>query len=154
MTIPAQLIKKEGSRTTWLAAGPQLKIGEIHSQHYAQAGTVCPNVLEPTAQSQNLQLSLNVASVEKTRAALLKLNDYPSDNLAITVLWEENRGAIEGEMNCHLRSSSDSALLERILSGLVSHARFFCAEVDDPKAWVARCANLEARRVALSAQKT
>ena len=73
--------------------------------------------------------------------------------MAITALWEENREAIEGEMNRHFSSRSDSALVGRILSGMASHAKFFCDEVDDPRAWVARCANLEARRVALELRK-
>jgi hypothetical protein len=52
-------------------------------------------------------------------------------------------------MNLHLYSASNSPLLQELLARLVWHVRFFCDEVDDPKAWVARCANLEARRLAL-----
>jgi hypothetical protein len=81
------------------------------------------------------------------------LDDCPGDNLAITALWEENREAIESEMNSHLHWSPDSNFLERILCGLVSQAKYFCDAVDDPKVWVARCANLEARRLALQLRK-
>jgi hypothetical protein len=65
------------------------------------------------------------------------------------VLWDENRPSVEHEMHLHLHSDSNSPLRQKLLAQLVWHARFFCNEVDDPKAWVARCANLEARRLAL-----
>ncbi len=92
-------------------------------------------------------------SAEKTSAALLALYDRPAAAWAATTLWEENREAIEHEMARCLRVSPDAGLRERVLSGLVSQARFFCLEIDDPKAWVARCANLESRRGALSLKK-
>jgi hypothetical protein len=96
-----------------------------------------------------LQLDMPVdPSTVKTRTALFELDDCPEDRLARTVLWEENRPAIEVEMNHHL-DSSDPAFLDHILTRVALRARFFCAEVDDPKAWVTRCANLEARRFAL-----
>lgn len=86
---------------------------------------------------------------DKTRAALLSLADNTNDTAATLNLLRENQAAIDFEMNLFLHASSDSPLLECILSGLASHARFFCDELDDPSAWVARCANLEARRIAL-----
>ena len=92
---------------------------------------------------------LFLAAAEQTRTALLKLGDSPYDTLALSALWNENRSAIEHELHIHLYSDSNSPLLQRLLARLVWHARFFCDEVDDPKAWVARCANLEARRLAL-----
>jgi hypothetical protein len=90
-----------------------------------------------------------LATTEKTRSALLKLGDSPGDTLALSALWDENRSSIEHELHIHLYSHSNSPLLQQLLTRLVWHARFFCDEVDDPKAWVARCANLEARRLAL-----
>ena len=90
-----------------------------------------------------------LATTEKTRTALHKLGDSPRDTLALSALWDENRSSIEHELHIHLYSDSNSPLLQQLLARLVWHARFFCDEVDDPKAWVARCANLEARRLAL-----
>jgi hypothetical protein len=92
---------------------------------------------------------LFLAATEKTRTALLKLGDSPRDTLALSALWDENRSSIEHELHIHLYSNSNSPLLQQLLGRLASHARFFCVEVDDPKAWVASCANLEARRLAL-----
>jgi hypothetical protein len=92
---------------------------------------------------------LFLATTEKTRTALLKLGDSPRDTLALSALWDENRSSIEHELHIHLYSDSNSPLLQQLLARLVWHARFFCDEVDDPKAWVTRCANLEARRLAL-----
>jgi hypothetical protein len=57
-------------------------------------------------------------------------------------------------MCLYLDSDSNSPLLQELLSRLVWHTRFFCNEVDEPKAWVARCANLEARRLALQLIET
>jgi hypothetical protein len=96
----------------------------------------------------------DLASSERTRAALLKLGDWPHDTLALAALWDENRLSIEHEMRHHLDSDSNSPLLQELLSRLVWHIRFFCDEVDNPKAWVARCANLEARRLALQLIET
>jgi hypothetical protein len=92
---------------------------------------------------------LFLATTKKTRTALLKLGDSPYDTLALSALWDENRSSIEHELHIHLYSDSNSPMLQQLLARLVWHARFFCDEVDDPKAWVARCANLEARRLAL-----
>jgi hypothetical protein len=92
---------------------------------------------------------LFLAITEKTRTALLKLSDSPRDTLALSALWDENRPSIEHELHIHLYSDSNSPLLKQLLARLVWHARFFCDEVDDPKAWVARSAKLEARRLAL-----
>jgi hypothetical protein len=92
-------------------------------------------------------------SAEKTTAALVALYERPVATWAATALWEENREAIEREMARSLHPYSDAGLRERVLSGLVSQARFFCLELDEPKAWVARCANLESRRVALTLKK-
>ena len=92
---------------------------------------------------------LFLATTEKTRTALLRLGDSPRDTLALSALWDENRPSIEHELNIHLYSDSNSPLLQQLLARLVWHARFFCVEVDDPNAWVVRCANLEARRLAL-----
>ena len=89
------------------------------------------------------------ASTEKTRAALLKLCNSPRDTSALASLWDENRLSIENEMLRHLHAHSNSPLLQKLLPKLVWHARFFCDEIDHPKAWVVRCANLEARRLAL-----
>jgi hypothetical protein len=91
----------------------------------------------------------DLASTEKTRAALLKLGESPRDTFALATVWDENRLSIENEMHRHLDSASNSPLRQQLLARLVWHARFFCDEVDHPKAWVARCANLEARRLAL-----
>jgi hypothetical protein len=92
---------------------------------------------------------LFLATTEKTRTALLKLGDSPRDASALSALWDENRSSIENELHIHLYSASNSPLLKQLLARLVWHAALFCEEVDDPKAWVARCANLEARRLAL-----
>jgi hypothetical protein len=92
---------------------------------------------------------LFLASTENTRAALLKLSDSPRDASALASLWYENRTSIENEMLRHLRADSNSPLFQKFLPRLIWHARFFCEEIDHPRAWVSRCANLEARRLAL-----
>jgi hypothetical protein len=111
------------------------------------------SIAEPSATDHLLVAEDNPASVEKTRAALLRLEEFPDDDVALNALWEENHQLIEREMHRHFRSSFSAALLERILSGLASQARFFCNEFDEPIPWVARCANLETRRAALELRK-
>ena len=88
-------------------------------------------------------------SSQATRAALLALDDCPNDTYALHVLWKENCLTFESQMTRHLNSPDNPALLKRVLSGVVSLSRFYCHEIDNPKAWVARCVNLETRRVAL-----
>jgi hypothetical protein len=130
MTVPAQFAKRHGSGTACIELeGVELNADNRSPDHRAQL------------------------SAEKTTAALVALYDRPVAAWAATALWDENREAIEREMARSLHSSSDAGLRERVLSGLVSQARFFCLEVDEPKAWVARCANLESRRVALTLKK-
>jgi len=92
-------------------------------------------------------------AAHKTRAALLTLGDVMNDQSAATALWTENREAIELEMILHLRNCSDAHLRASVLEGLAMQARFFCNELDEPQEWVARCANLEARRAALQLRK-
>src|ERR1700730_18400260 len=75
-------------------------------------------------------------------------------SIALATLWDENHLSIENELQRHLHSDSNSPLLQQLLQRLVWHARFFCDEVDDPNAWVARSANLEARRMVLQLTKT
>lgn len=111
------------------------------------------SIAEPSATDHHLAPEDNSASVERTRAALLRLEEFPDDDVALNTLWEENHQLIEREMHRHFRSSFSAALLERILSGLASQARYFCDEVDEPIAWVARCANLETRRAAMELRK-
>ena len=111
------------------------------------------SIAEPSATDHPLAPEDNSASVERTRAALLRLEEFPDDDVALNTLWEENHQLIEREMHRHFRSSFSAALLERILSGLASQARYFCDEVDEPIAWVARCANLETRRAAMELRK-
>jgi hypothetical protein len=72
------------------------------------------------------------ASSEKTRIALLRLDDCPTDESAIDALWEENHVAIELEMKCHLHSSTNPALLNRLLSGMISLSRYYCEEMTSP----------------------
>jgi hypothetical protein len=93
--------------------------------------------------------SAGLNSSAKARIALLRLDDCPTDESAVDALWEENHVAIELEMKCHLHSATDPALLNRLVSGVISLSRYYCEEIDEPKAWVARCANLESRRIAL-----
>jgi hypothetical protein len=92
-------------------------------------------------------------SSQATRAALLALDDCPSNTYALHVLWKENHLTFESQITRHLNSPVSPALLKRVLSGVVSLSRFYCDEIDDPKAWVARCVNLETRRVALQQAK-
>ena len=49
-------------------------------------------------------------------------------------------------------SSSDATLRKHVLSDVILQVKYFCDEIDDPRAWVARCANLAARRVAFNKQ--
>jgi hypothetical protein len=109
--------------------------------------------LEPGGGLPHLGPAPATASSLATRAALLRLDDCPSDSSAITILWEENHEVIEEQMRRHLPCSSDATLRERVLSDVILQSRYFCHEIDDPRAWVARCANLAARRVALQQTK-
>jgi hypothetical protein len=145
MIVPAK------SRAAWLQSDSNVEVGQVRSQHCATLSLM--GTASPQRDAQPLHLPADPASAEKTRAALLALDLYPDDNSALTSLWEENHGTIEAEMNHHLHTSSDPHLLEHMLSRLVSTAKFFCEEIDDPKAWVARCAHLEARRCALEFAK-
>ena len=138
MTVPSQTANAQNSHST----PSQVAVDDFHSPHRGTTsfvGNASNRVFDPA----------DLASAEKTRAALLQLGDSPRDTLALAALWDENRSFIEHEMHLHLYSASNSPLLQELLARLVWHSRFFCDEVDDPKAWVARCANLEARRLAL-----
>jgi hypothetical protein len=148
MAIPALTTKKGISRATQREPDRQPAIGALH----------CPAIPGPSghlgrprtdAGFQPLHSQNHSVSSERTRVALLTLDDSPADESAIDTLWEENHLSIEREMECLLHSSSNPALRKRILSGVVALSKFYCEEIDDPKAWVARCANLETRRVAL-----
>ncbi len=94
------------------------------------------------------------ASAERTRCALLALLDDPQDPLAIETVWQENAEVIEREMVFHVESPSNQANIRRILNSVAARSKYFCDEFDDPKEWIARCANLEARRFALEAKNT
>jgi hypothetical protein len=130
MNAPAQFAKQQDSRTGCIDQGSSVDINAEDA----------PPIHAPL-------------SAGKTAVALLALYDRSAAAWAATALWDENRDAIEREMARFLRSSSDAGLRERVLSGIASQARFFCLEVDDPQGWVARCANLESRRVALNLKK-
>lgn len=130
MNGPAQFAKQQTSRTACIEQGSGAEINPGDAPPYYSA-----------------------LSAEKTTAALLALYDRPPAAWAAVALWNENRDTIEQEMARCLPSSSDAGLRERVLFGIASQARFFCREVDDPQAWVARCANLESRRVALKLKK-
>jgi hypothetical protein len=142
MALPAQLLRSQGSRAAWLDGNSNAERETVLSQH----GTLSITDIVP-AHGPGLVLD-HAASVERTRGALLTLDHCPGDLVARAALWGENRDAIEAQMLLHL-DDPDSAAFEYILSRLAAGARFFCEEIDDPKAWVERCANLEARRFAL-----
>jgi hypothetical protein len=157
MAIPGQTANTNISHPTPSESASQAAIGDFHSRHHPTHSFIGDSsnplaVLEPPVLLPPDPADL--ASTEKTRAALLKLCDSPRDTFALAALWDENRLSIENEMRRHLHSASNSPLLQQLLASLVWHATFFCDEVDDPKAWVARCANLEARRWALNLIKT
>jgi hypothetical protein len=94
------------------------------------------------------------ASAERTRRALLTLMEDPKDGAAIETVWQENSEVIEREMVFHVESPSNQANIRRVLSSVAAQSKYFCDEFDDPKEWIARCANLEARRFALEAKNT
>jgi len=142
MTVPMQTANAQNSHPTPSEPPSQVAVDDSHSPDRGTTsfvGNASNRVLDPA----------DLASTAKTRAALLQLGDSPRDPLALVALWDENRSSIEHEMHLHLYSNSNSSVLQELLARLVWHSRFFCDEVDDPKAWVARCANLEARRLAL-----
>jgi|ERR1700688_848228 hypothetical protein len=152
MAIPPQTVNPEISHPTPSDCSSQTATDDFHSRHHATRAFTADSS-NPVAVFEPPVLPVpdpaDLASTEKTRAALLKLGDSPRDSLALAALWDENHSSIEHEMNLHSYSASNSPLLQELLARLVWRARFFCDEVDDPKAWVARCANLEARRLAL-----
>jgi len=139
MTIPRRTASAKASHPNPPESASQVA---IHDSHLATQA-----VLELPALPGGDPAEL--ASTEKTRAALLQLAESPRDTVPLCILWDENRLSIENELQRHLYSDSNSPLLQELLERLVWHARFFCDEVDCPKTWVARCANLEARRLAL-----
>jgi hypothetical protein len=157
MPVPPQMVNPEISRPTPSDRSSQVATNGFHSPHHTTHSFMGDSsnplaVFEPPVlPAPDLA---DLASTENTRAALLQLSDSPRDTFALAALWDENRVSIEHEMHLHLHSGSNSPLLQQLLSRLVWHARFFCDEVDNPKAWVARCANLEAQRLALQLIET
>ena len=152
MTISGQTVNTKIPLPTPSDSASQVAADDSHSSHHAlHSLTADPSSLAAVLEAPALPLPdpADLASTERTRAALLKLSESPRDTVALAALWDENRPSIEHELHRHLHSDSNSLLLQQLLPRLVWHARFFCDEVDDPKAWVARCANLEARRLAL-----
>ena len=151
MTIPGQIVSTRMPPPTPSESASQTATEDFHSPHHATDSFIAePShalAIEPPALP--LPDPADLASTERTRAALLGLHESPRDTLALAALWDENRPSIEQELHRHLYFDSNSQMLQELLARLVWHARFFCDEVDDPKAWVARCANLEARRLAL-----
>jgi hypothetical protein len=159
MTIPGQTADTKISHPSTSDSVSQVAIDDSHSNHgttHSCTGdsSIALDVFESPALPPADPAAL--ASTEITRAALLNLGESPRDSSALATLWNENQLSIENEMQRHLHSNSNSnsPLLQQLLQGLVWHARFFCDEVDDPKAWVARSANLEARRMVLQLTKT
>ena len=155
MSIPGQ-VNAIIPRATLSESGSQAATGDFHSRHHATDSCIGDSsnplaVFEPPAFPPD---PAELASTENTRAALLKLSESPRNAVALTALWDENQLSIEHEMRRHLYADSNSPRLQQLLKCLVWHARFFCDEFDDPKAWVARCANLEARRLALQPIET
>lgn len=157
MTTPGQTLGAKTFHPTTAEPASRRSSADISSRHHATQ-IVIEDPSNPLAIFGPCVLPVadpaELASTEKTRAALFKLNDSPHDSSALATLWNENRLSIENELHRHLHSNSNSPLLEKLLANLVWHASFFCHEVDDPKAWVARCANLEARRMVLQLMET
>jgi hypothetical protein len=157
MAIPRQTVNPPIPHPTPSECASQVATGEMHSHRHATHAFVGDSS-NPLAVFESPVLPAagpaDLVSTEKTRAALLKLSQSPRDTFALVSLWDENRLSIEQEMYLYLDSDSNSPLLQELLSRLVWHTRFFCDEVDEPKAWVARCANLEARRLALQLIET
>jgi hypothetical protein len=148
MANTAQDIKSVIANVAEFPSRPQVAVGAISPLHgdflsgrFGKHGA--DGALPAVSESQSSQA---------TRAALLALDDCPTDAFALQVLWVENHLVFESQMR-HLSSPDSPALLKRVLSGVGSLSRFYCDEIDDPKAWVARCANLETRRVALQLAK-
>jgi hypothetical protein len=157
MTIPGQTANTKISHPTPSGSASQVIIDDSHSNHQATHSFMGdssnpPDVFESTVLP--VADPADLASTEKTRAALLKLGESPRDSFALAALWDENQLSIKKEMHRHLHFNSNSPLLQQLLARLVWHARFFCDQIDDPKSWVARSANLEARRMALQLIKT
>jgi hypothetical protein len=152
MTIPGQTVNPQIPDPAPCESPSQAPINDFYSRHR----DIRPFIGDPSnplaafePPASPLPDWPDLASTEKTRAALLTLAESPRDASTLEALWNLNRGSVEHELHLHLHSDANSPLLPQLLSRLVWHARFFCDEVDDPKAWVARCANLEARRLAL-----
>jgi hypothetical protein len=84
--------------------------------------------LEPVGGLPHLVPAPATASSLKTRAALLRLGDCPSDSSAINILWEENHEVIEQQMRRHLPCSSDATLRERVLSDVILQGKYFATK--------------------------
>lgn len=149
MTIREQTFSRNFSHPTHSESHSQAVLGDFHPRHHDTHAFLGDSSGLAVFGPPMLTDPADLAASEKTRAALLKLADSPRDTLALAALWDENRASIENEIFRHLHSHSNSPLVQQLLARLVWHARFFCDEVDDPQAWVARCANLETRRLAL-----
>jgi hypothetical protein len=156
MTIPRQTADTKISHPAPSDSASQVAIDDAHSNYgttyFAGDSSIALDAFESPVLPPLDPAYL--ASKEKTRAALLKLDESPRDSFALATLWDENHLSIENELQRHLHSDSNSPMLQQLLQHLVWHARFFCDEVDDPIAWVARSANLEARRMVLQLTKT
>ncbi len=144
MAIPGQAVKTIQSKNK---AGSEYEIADLQASRTCSAVQLVERFEREEIES--LHAAASAVSSHRTREALLRLENCPADNSAIVTLWKENHAAIEREMGRYLPATSHAALLKRVLTGLVSHSRFFCQEIDDPQVWVARCANLESRRLAL-----
>jgi hypothetical protein len=157
MTIPGHTVNRKSSHSTHSECASKATRGDLRSRHDGTHAFIGDSsnplaVFDPPVSP--LADPADRASTEKTREALLKLGESPRDTVPLAALWNENQSSIENELHRHLHSGSNSPLLKRLLASLVWHARFFCDEVDDPKAWVARSANLEARRLARQLTKS
>jgi hypothetical protein len=149
MANTAQGIKSVIASVAEFPSRPQVAVGAFSPLH---GDFLSGRFGKPRADGA-LPAASESQSSQATRAALLALDDCPTDAYALQVLWVENHLAFESQMQRHLNSPDSPARLKRVLSGVVSLSRFYCDEIDDPKAWVARCANLETRRVALQLAK-
>jgi hypothetical protein len=157
MTIPRQTADTRISHPAPSDSASQVAIDDAHSNYGTTHSFAGDSSIALDAFESPVLPPLDpayLASKEKTRAALLELDESPRDSFALATLWDENHLSIENELQRHLHANSNSPLLQQLLQRLVWHARFFCDEVDDPKVWVARSANLEARRMVLQLTKT
>src|SRR3984893_12952246 len=104
MTIPRQTADTRISHPAPSDSASQAAIDDAHSNYgTTHSFTGDSSIALDAFESPVLQplAPAYLASKQKTRASLLKLDESPRDSVALATLWDENHLSIENEMQRH-----------------------------------------------------